>query len=99
VGFVDARYTVRGRSVHGAFVERGDNAVEKAARMLLAMGSAPFTSMRHPLLGANVASARSFEGGSDLNVVPDLASLRIDTRVVPGSASAAEVREQLASIA
>ena len=33
-GFVDVRCRVRGRAAHGSFPELGDNAIEKAARLI-----------------------------------------------------------------
>jgi acetylornithine deacetylase/succinyl-diaminopimelate desuccinylase-like protein len=98
-GFVDAVCVVRGRSAHGSFPERGDNAIEKAARLLLAVHDEPFTTAEHPLLGRNVPGALWIEGGGELHVVPDRARVRIEIRVVPGGPAAAEIEARLRALA
>jgi len=98
-GFVDTICVVRGRSVHGSFPERGDNAIEKAARLLLAVHDEPFTTAEHPLLGRNVPGALWIEGGGELHVVPDRARVRIEIRVVPGGPTAAVIEARLRELA
>jgi acetylornithine deacetylase len=97
-GFVDAWYTVRGTSVHGALREEGDNALEKAAHLIVAVHEAPLAKVVHPLLGRSVPMAWELHSGQELNVVPDVARLRIDVRVVPGM-TAEEVRDALEALA
>jgi acetylornithine deacetylase/succinyl-diaminopimelate desuccinylase-like protein len=98
-GFVDVRCEVHGTSAHGSFPERGDNAIEKAARLSLAMHGQDFVRTTHPLLGANLPGTLRFEGGGELHVIPDRARLRIEVRVVPGGPSAAEVEERVRAVA
>jgi acetylornithine deacetylase/succinyl-diaminopimelate desuccinylase-like protein len=98
-GFVDAVAHVRGRSAHGSLPERGDNAIEKAARLILAVHDEPFTRTEHPLLGRNVPGALWIEGGGELHVVPDRARVRIEIRVVPGGPSAAEIEARFRELA
>ena len=98
-GFVDVRCDVAGTSAHGSFPERGDNAIEKAARLALAMHDEDFVRTEHPLLGANVPGTLRFEGGGELHVIPDRARLRIEVRVVPGGPSAAEVETRVREVA
>ena len=98
-GFVDAICEVHGRSAHGSFPERGDNAIEKAARLLLAVHDEPFTSAEHPLLGRNVPGTLWIEGGGELHVVPDRARVRIEIRVVPGGPAARAIESRLRALA
>jgi len=98
-GFVDARLTVHGRATHGSFPELGDNAIEKAARLMLAVHDEPFAFVEHPLLGRNHPGTLWIEGGGELHVVPDLARLRIEIRVVPGGPAAAEIEARLRELA
>ena len=98
-GFVDAICEVRGVSAHGSFPELGDNAIEKAARLLLAVHDEPFTQVEHPLLGRNVPGTLWIEGGGELHVVPDRARARIEIRVVPGGPTAREVEGRLRALA
>ncbi len=98
-GFVDAICEVRGVSAHGSFPERGDNAIEKAARLLLAVHDEPFTQVEHPLLGRNHPGTLWIEGGGELHVVPDRARVRIEIRVVPGGPTAAAIETRLRELA
>lgn len=98
-GFVDVICDVRGRSAHGSFPELGDNAIEKAARLLLAVHDEPFASVEHALLGRNVPGALWIEGGGELHVVPDGARVRIEVRVVPGGPTAAAIESRLRALA
>jgi acetylornithine deacetylase/succinyl-diaminopimelate desuccinylase-like protein len=98
-GFVDAICEVRGTSAHGSFPERGDNAIEKAARLLLAVHEESFTRTEHPVLGRNVPGTLWIEGGGELHVVPDRARVRIEIRVVPGGPSAIDIESRLRELA
>lgn len=98
-GFVDAICDVHGQAAHGSFPERGDNAIEKAARLVLAVHDEPFVTTEHPLLGRDVPGALWIEGGGELHVVPDLARVRIEIRVVPGGPTAAEIEARLRALA
>ena len=98
-GFVDVRCDVRGTSAHGSFPERGDNAIEKAARLSLAMHQEDFVRTEHALLGANVPGTLRFEGGGELHVIPDRARLRIEVRVVPGGPTAAQIEARVREVA
>jgi succinyl-diaminopimelate desuccinylase len=98
-GFVDVRLDVRGTAVHGAFAELGDNAIEKAARLVLAVHDEPFATQEHPILGRGVPSVMRFEGGSELHVIPDRATLRLEVRVVPGERSAAQIEARVRELA
>ena len=69
-GFVDAICEVRGVSAHGSFPERGDNAIEKAARLLLAVHDEPFTRVEHPLLGRNHPGTLWIEGEASCTSCP-----------------------------
>lgn len=88
-GYVELRLRVHGRSVHGALREEGDNAIEKAIRLFTAIQELPLAWETHPLLGRNIPLISEFRGGSPLNVVPDLAELHVDVRIVPGSSARA----------
>ena len=98
-GFVDAICEVHGRSAHGSFPERGDNAIEKTARLVVAVHEEAFTGAEHRLLGRNVPGTLWIEGGGELHVVPDRTRVRIEIRVVPGGPSAAEIEARLRELA
>lgn len=89
-GVVAGSIEVWGRSMHGSLPEFGDNAIVKAARLILDLESAAFTKVKHPLLGPALPCVNRIAAGSPLYAVPDRASLGFDIRVVPG-VGAAEV--------
>ncbi len=86
-GAIEGRITVRGTSVHGALIEHGDNAIVKASRLILELADLPFTQQFHPLVGHALPSVEQIEGGSDLWVIPDSASMRLEIRLLPGMSS------------
>jgi len=98
-GFVEVWVHVRGRAVHGALRELGDNAIEKALGLVAEIQAHPGSAHEHPLLGRNVPMVWEIRGGQPLNVVPDTCALHLDWRVTPGGPSAAELFEWLAEAA
>ena len=74
----------RGRTSHGAYPQRGVNAIE---------GLYDFTRLlkgeieggAHPLLGAATATLTRIEGGVKANMVPDAARAVMDVRTLPGT--------------
>jgi succinyl-diaminopimelate desuccinylase len=86
-GCLHLEVQVRGRSAHAALPERGNDALEAAARLLAALyksrdGYAAIRSamlgIAHPTLVVGLIS-----GGINTNVVPDLVTLRLDRRIIP----------------
>jgi acetylornithine deacetylase/succinyl-diaminopimelate desuccinylase-like protein len=96
-GVVAGSAEVFGRSVHGSLPEFGDNAIVKAARLILDLEDAAFTGAEHPLLGPALPCVERISGGSPLYAVPDRAVLGFDIRVVPG-VTAAEVVDEVGVI-
>ena len=94
------RCHVRGLAAHGSFPERGDNAIEKAARLIVAVHDENFTRVEHALLGRDVPGALWIEGGGELHAIrgsrqrPDRRS-----RVVPGGPTAAEIETRVRELA
>jgi len=98
-GFVEVWLHVKGRAVHGALRELGDNAIEKALRLVAEIQEHPGSAHEHPLLGRNIPMVWEIRGGQSLNVVPDACSVHIDWRVTPGGPSAAELFDWLTGAA
>jgi acetylornithine deacetylase/succinyl-diaminopimelate desuccinylase-like protein len=79
--------TTRGRAVHAAEPERGDNALYKMADLLRTIRDeiAPaLATPVHPLLGRTTISAGTISGGSKINIVPDICRAEVDLRFLPG---------------
>jgi acetylornithine deacetylase len=96
-GFVDGTVTVSGRSVHGALPEEGHNAIETAARLIIGLLDAPFTTFTHPIAGRNVLSIRRFRGAEPTNAIPDHAQFAVAARIF-GRPSPTEVADEIAAI-
>jgi acetylornithine deacetylase len=96
-GVAEVVLAVRGRSAHGSVPEQGDNAVVKAARLVVALDGAAFLRRAHPLIAPAVV-VQQMHGGSDLHVVPDLAEVHLDVRFGP-NLSSREVFDELAGLA
>ena len=98
-GNIFAAARVGGRSAHGSMPQNGDNAISRAARLVVDLEErlAPrLAERRHVLLGSATLSVGTIAGGRRTNVVPDECVLTIDRRVVPGEnldAAMAELEE------
>ncbi len=96
-GFIDGWARVRGTSFHGSLAEEADNAVEKAARLVLDLLEAPFTDVEHAIAGPNTVTFQRIESAAPMNAIPDHASLYVTCRVF-GEPSLDEVRKQVESV-
>ena len=74
----------RGVSAHGSMPHLGENAVYKAARAVARLEAFDFKAKKHPIMGEPTLNVGTFEGGSGVNLVPDLAKIGVDIRTVPG---------------
>jgi acetylornithine deacetylase/succinyl-diaminopimelate desuccinylase family protein len=95
-GNIFAAARVHGRSAHGSMPERGDNAISRAARLIVDLEerlSARIGDRVHPLLGPATLSVGTIAGGRRTNVVPDECVVTIDRRVVPQERLDAAVAE------
>ena len=85
--------TTRGRAVHAAHPERGENAIYKMADVLRCIRDelpAILGTAEHPLLGRTTVSAGTVNGGSKINIVPDICTAEVDIRCLPGDATLLE---------
>lgn len=79
--------TTRGKAVHAAAPDRGENAIYKMADLLAVIRdriALDLASTSHPLLGHATISAGTIQGGSKINIVPDLCRAEVDIRFLPG---------------
>jgi succinyl-diaminopimelate desuccinylase len=79
----------RGVSAHGSMPELGVNAIYKASEAVLKLKDFDFKVAAHPVMGGPTMNVGTFEGGQGVNMVPDVASLGVDIRTVPGMDHAA----------
>lgn len=83
-GDLEALIHVHGVSAHGSLGELGDNAVHTAARLITELPKLRLGGYQHPLLGESVSSVTEIGSGDGMNVVPDVCTLRLRIRLVPG---------------
>lgn len=95
-GFAGTTVTVHGRAAHGALPWEGANAIEGMAEVIVALRGElwPVLENRtHKYFHHSSASINMIEGGIKQNVVPDLCSIYIDRRIIPGEDPDEDVRE------
>jgi succinyl-diaminopimelate desuccinylase len=90
--------TTRGRAAHGSRPHEGVNAITSMSRFLLAIEEV-LPDVQHPLVGRPTVNAAQIEGGSAPNVVPDLCSVEIDRRTIPGERDQAAVLAPFEAVA
>lgn len=83
-GLLQAAVTVTGVPAHASEPHRGDSAIERAARLVLALQGTDYGE-EHPLLGRPSSNVGMIEGGSGINVVAEHCTLKVDRRVLPGA--------------
>jgi len=86
-GLVRWRCHTRGRAAHGAYPERGDNAVYKMAPVLRALERYQKEIVgklaSHPRCGLATVNVGTISGGVSVNTVPDRCTIEIDRRLAP----------------
>jgi acetylornithine deacetylase len=86
-GFVWARLEVRGRAAHGSRYDLGVDAITHAALIVAELDRIQQKSLpqrTHPLLGRGSLHASLISGGTGLSTYPDLCTLEIERRTLPG---------------
>jgi succinyl-diaminopimelate desuccinylase len=74
----------KGVSAHGSMPQLGVNAIYKAAKAIAKLEGFKFGTPAHPIMGEPTMNVGTVEGGSGVNLVPDLAKIGVDIRTVPG---------------
>ena len=77
----------RGRAAHASMPHNGENAIDKmmdALEILRRELRIDFASRWDETLGAPTFSIGTIQGGSKINIVPDLCDARVDIRTIPG---------------
>ncbi len=96
-GVLAMRIDVHGRAAHSSTPWLGDNAVLKAVDVFRAIESLPFTRESSEMFARPSINLGRIEGGDALNKVPDLCTMAVDVRYLPGQ-DPAEILEQVAAI-
>lgn len=99
-GFVWTEIEVIGRAAHGSRPHLGINAITHAGGILTAVSRLDqelAARPAHPLLGQSTVHACLISGGSGESTVPELCTLTLERRTLPGQ-SVAEVEADLAGL-
>ncbi len=88
-GSIKFHATFNGVSAHGSMPQLGVNAIYKAAKAIAKLEEFQFGVPEHPVMGLPTMNVGTVEGGSGVNLVPDLAKIGVDIRTVPGTDHAA----------
>jgi succinyl-diaminopimelate desuccinylase len=77
-----------GITAHGSMPDQGVNAIYKAARAVDKLEQFKFAVSPHSVLGPSTLNVGTISGGMNINSVPDMATIGIDVRTVPGQSNA-----------
>jgi succinyl-diaminopimelate desuccinylase len=83
-GVLAMRIAVRGRAAHSSTPWLGDNAVLKAVDVFRTIETLPFTRESSEMFDRPSINLSRIEGGDAMNKVPDLATIAVDVRYLPG---------------
>jgi len=83
-GVLALRIEVNGKSAHGSTPWLGDNAVLKAVDIFRQIQAMPFAREASELFDRPSISLGRIAGGDRINTVPDLATIDVDIRYLPG---------------
>lgn len=76
--------TTFGKTAHGAFPNRGINAIVHMNALITRLLKYEYRYEENPLLGHPTMNLATIQGGVKTNVVPDKCSVTLDLRTVPG---------------
>jgi acetylornithine deacetylase len=94
-GHLKIRVTFRGKSAHSGYPHLGDNAIEPAGRVITALaalrreleGEEPRYREHFPEVPYVPLNVGTVRGGAAINVVPDLCTVEVGVRPLPGMGS------------
>lgn len=89
--------TARGRAAHGSRPDLGVSAITMLARVAVDLADNGLPG-KHPVMGPVSVNVGTFSGGTQVNLVPDQASMTVDIRLVPG-VRADELVSRISSLA
>jgi acetylornithine deacetylase/succinyl-diaminopimelate desuccinylase-like protein len=99
-GILYLEITVRGRAAHTTAVRLGVNAIERAARVVAALGSMQMRDRRGaPVDAEPIVNVAMVQGGLAHNLVPESCKLTVDIRFGPEQTADAVLRDVRAAVA
>lgn len=96
-GPLSLELVARGKAAHGAYPEKGDNAILKMTAAIERIRKLKIGG-KHKLLGKPTINIGTIEGGTKTNMVPDICRATLDVRILPGQ-SEREVISKIKKVA
>ena len=82
-GLLHIKIEIFGKEAHGAYPERGINAIEKSVYILKDILKEKLTPHAHPLLKETTVNIGTIQGGEKVNIVAGYNSFELDIRYIP----------------
>jgi acetylornithine deacetylase/succinyl-diaminopimelate desuccinylase family protein len=83
-GLIHFKLSIFGKKAHGAYPERGINAIDIATRIIIKLKNHKFKYKRHQFLKPPTINIGMINGGDKVNMVADWCEVMIDLRFLPG---------------
>jgi acetylornithine deacetylase/succinyl-diaminopimelate desuccinylase family protein len=83
-GLIHFSVSVKGKKAHGAYPERGVNAIDGASRLIAALKGLRLPRRKHRLLRPWTVNIGTIRGGDKVNMVADWCVFETDLRFLPG---------------
>lgn len=83
-GLIHFKVKVAGKRAHGAYPERGINAIDRACRLISLLQGMRFVYRPHRFLKPPTVNVGTIRGGDKVNMVADWCEFEADIRFVPG---------------
>jgi acetylornithine deacetylase/succinyl-diaminopimelate desuccinylase family protein len=83
-GLIHFKVKIFGIKAHGAYPDRGVNAIEIASRVICDLKNLDFKFNKHPFLKAPTVNIGKISGGEKVNIVADFCEFEVDLRFLPG---------------
>lgn len=83
-GLIHFKVSIFGKKAHGAYPDRGINAIEIASKIIQRLKNYSFKFRPHPLLKPPTINIGTIRGGDKVNIVADWCEFEVDLRYLPG---------------
>jgi len=83
-GLIHFKIIIFGKKAHGAYPQRGINAIDIAARIIKRLKRYKFRYKKHQLLKPPTINIGQIKGGDKVNIVADWCEIKVDLRFLPG---------------
>ena len=92
-GLIHFKVKIFGKKSHGAYPERGINAIELSSKIINDLKEYKFKFKKHPLLKGPTVNIGIISGGDKVNIVADWCEFEVDLRYLPGTGADSALRQ------